>query len=70
MTATCPRCGGALEAELRVCRHCLLVLDRDVWNAHDAGCLGGDGRGRGRPLEDARIPPLPFTAPDPTLADQ
>ena len=58
--AACPRCGTDLADEARVCRACLLVLERDAWR-HDAGRLGADDRGGGRPLEDPPVGPLPVT---------
>jgi hypothetical protein len=59
-TAACPRCGESLEAEARVCRHCLHILDREGWR-HDAGRLGADGRGGGHEPEDPPVGPLPVT---------
>jgi hypothetical protein len=59
MTA-CPRCGEALPAEADVCRHCLHVVDRDAWQQHDAGRLGADDRGGGRPLDDPPVGPIPL----------
>jgi hypothetical protein len=59
-TTTCPRCGEELRSDAVVCRHCLFILDRSRWQ-HDAGRLGADDRGRGRPLEDPPIEPLPIT---------
>jgi hypothetical protein len=56
----CPRCSGSLEEGAAVCRHCLLVLDREVWQ-HDAGRLGADGRGAGDELEDPPVEPIPIT---------
>jgi hypothetical protein len=55
----CPRCGGSIAADAEVCRHCLLVLDREGWG-HDAGRLGADGRGGGRELEDPPVGPIPL----------
>jgi hypothetical protein len=48
-----------LEEDARVCRHCLFILDRARWR-HDAGRLGADDRGGGRPLKDPPIGPLPI----------
>jgi hypothetical protein len=59
--SACPRCGQALQADAQVCRHCLHVLDREAWQRHDAGRLGADSRGGGRPLEDLPVGPLPLT---------
>ena len=59
MTA-CPRCHELLENDAKVCRHCLAIVDRAGWQ-HDAGRLGTDGRGGGRPLEDPEAGPLPVT---------
>jgi hypothetical protein len=56
----CPRCQTPLADDARVCRACLLVLDRTAWR-HDAGRLGADARGGGRPLEDPPVGPLPVT---------
>jgi hypothetical protein len=55
----CPRCSGSLEAGAAVCKHCLLFLGRDRWR-HDAGRLGADDRGAGRPLEDPPVGPIPI----------
>ena len=57
----CPRCGQPLAAEAKVCRHCLHVIDREAWQAHDAGRLGADDRGGGVPLEDPPVGPIPVT---------
>jgi hypothetical protein len=57
----CPSCGEALRAEAEVCRHCLHVVGREAWQEHDAGRLGADSRGGGRPLEDAPVGPIPLT---------
>jgi hypothetical protein len=59
-STTCPRCSGELSSDAVVCRHCFHVLDRSRWQ-HDAGRLGADDRGRGRPLEDPPIGPVPLT---------
>ena len=59
MTA-CPTCGEALPGGAQVCRHCLAVVDRERWD-HDAGRLGADERGAGRPLEDPPVGPVPLT---------
>ena len=59
MTA-CPTCGKALPGDAAVCRHCLAVVDRDGWD-HNAGQLGADARGAGRPLEDPPVGPVPLT---------
>src|SRR5688572_5617154 len=56
----CPRCGSKLASRVRVCRHCLHIVDRERWR-HDAGRLGADGRGSGHPLEDQSVGPLPLT---------
>jgi hypothetical protein len=56
----CPRCGGSIEADARICRHCLHIVDREGWQ-HDAGRLGADGSGGGRELEDPPVEPLPVT---------
>ena len=60
MTA-CPKCGEPLQAAADVCRHCLHVLDRERWQQHDAGRLGADDRGGGRPIEDPPVGPIPLT---------
>jgi len=57
----CPKCGKQLHAEADVCRYCLHVVDRDAWQQHNAGRLGADDRGGGRPLEDPPVGPLPLT---------
>ena len=57
----CPRCGKPLEAEAKVCRHCLQIVDREAWQEHDAGRLGADDRGGGQPLEDPPVGPIPLT---------
>ena len=57
----CPRCDAELKAGAAVCRSCLFVVDRERWQ-HDAGRLGADDRGGGRPLEDPPVGPLPLTA--------
>jgi hypothetical protein len=54
----CPRCGGALRENAEVCRHCLLILDREGWG-HDAGRLGADGRGGGHELDDPAVDAIP-----------
>jgi hypothetical protein len=59
-TKACPKCGEELALDAAVCRHCFAVLDRSRWQ-HDAGRLGADDRGRGRPLEDPPIGPVPLT---------
>jgi hypothetical protein len=56
----CPRCGKPLEVDVAVCRRCLHIVDREKWQ-HDAGRLGADDRGGGRPLEDPPLGPLPVT---------
>jgi hypothetical protein len=56
----CPACGEELPGDAKVCRHCLAVVDRDEWD-HDAGRLGADERGAGRPLEDPPVGPIPLT---------
>jgi hypothetical protein len=56
----CPRCGGSVRDDAEVCRHCLLVLDREGWG-HDAGRLGADGRGGGREPEQPPVGPIPVT---------
>jgi hypothetical protein len=58
--SACPRCGKELADDAAVCRHCLHILDRGRWQ-HDAGRLGADGRGRGQPLEDPPVGPIPVT---------
>lgn len=55
----CPQCGESIADDASVCRHCLHVLDREAWGAHDAGRLGANGRGAGRPLEDPPVGPIP-----------
>jgi hypothetical protein len=57
----CPCCGEEVPAAAQVCRHCLHVLDREGWSAHDAGRLGADDRGGGGPLEDPPVGPIPLT---------
>lgn len=57
---TCPKCGEPLEDDVKVCRHCLHVVDRDAWLQHDAGRLGADDRGGGRPIEDPPVGPIPL----------
>lgn len=57
--AVCPRCGETIAADADVCRHCLHVVDRDAWDQHDAGRLGADVRGAGRPLKDPPVGPIP-----------
>ncbi len=57
----CPNCGEPLEAEAKVCRHCLHVVDRAAWQDHDAGRLGADNRGGGHPIEDPPVEPIPLT---------
>jgi hypothetical protein len=59
--SSCPNCGESLQAEAKVCRHCLHVVDRDTWQQHDAGRLGADDRGGGHPIEDPPIGPIPLT---------
>jgi len=59
---TCSRCSAALPADAYVCRHCLHVVDREAWAQHDAGQLGADERGGGRPLEDPPVGPIPLTS--------
>jgi hypothetical protein len=66
---TCPSCGAELVPDARVCRHCLHVLDREAWRQHDAGRLGADGRGGGRPLADPPAGPLPAAGPEPGIGD-
>jgi hypothetical protein len=56
----CPRCSGSLHEDAKVCRHCLLVLDREGWD-HDAGRLGADGRGAGSEPEDPPVEPIPVS---------
>jgi hypothetical protein len=56
-----PKCGEPLQPAAKVCRHCLHVLDREAWQEHDAGRLGADDRGGGRPIEDPPIGPIPLT---------
>jgi hypothetical protein len=58
-STTCPRCSGELRSDAVVCRHCFHVLGQSRWQ-HDAGRLGADGRGRGRPLQDPPIGPVPL----------
>ena len=58
--AACPRCGDSVAANAKVCRHCLLVIDRAAWE-HDAGRLEADNRGGGQPLEDPPVGPIPVT---------
>ena len=60
MTAECPKCGEPVANDARVCRHCLHIIDREHWQ-HDAGRLGADQRGGGKPLDDAPVGPLPVT---------
>jgi len=57
----CPACGEELRADADVCRHCLHVVDREAWWQHEAGRLGADDRGGGRPLEDPPAGPIPLT---------
>ncbi len=57
---TCPRCNESVETGAKVCRHCLTIIDREEWR-HDAGRLGADNRGGGRPLEEPPVGPLPVT---------
>jgi hypothetical protein len=57
----CPKCSEPLEAQARVCRHCLHIVDRAAWEQHDAGRLGADDRGGGRPIEDPPVGPIPLT---------
>jgi hypothetical protein len=59
--ATCPNCRSALKDGVKVCKSCLHVLDRDAWGQHDAGRLGADDRGGGKPLEDPPVGPVPLT---------
>jgi hypothetical protein len=59
--SACPKCGEPLQTATKVCRHCLHVLDREAWQQHDAGRLGADDRGGGRPIEDPPIGPIPLT---------
>ena len=54
-----PRCDESLEDGVRVCRHCLHVVDRDGWR-HDAGRLGADGRSGGQELQDPPTEPIPI----------
>ena len=57
----CPKCAERLQAEARVCRQCLHVIDPDAWRQqHDAGRLGADNRGGGRPIEDPPVGPIPL----------
>jgi hypothetical protein len=58
--SSCPKCGGTVQADAEVCRHCLHILDREGWG-HDAGRLGADGRGSGRELEDPGVGPIPVS---------
>jgi hypothetical protein len=58
---TCPNCGEVLQAEAKICRHCLYVVDREAWQQHDAGRLGADDRGGGHELEDPPVGPIPLT---------
>ena len=58
---TCPQCGTALKERTAVCANCLSIVDRERWD-HDAGRLGSDNRGAGRPLEDPPVGPVPLTA--------
>lgn len=62
MTRACPRCGEPIAEDAGVCRHCLHVVDRAAWGQHEAGRLGADDRGGGRPLEDPPVGPIPLTA--------
>ena len=59
--STCPKCSEPLEAQAKVCRHCLHVVDRAAWEQHDAGRFGADDRGCGRPIEDPPVGPIPLT---------
>jgi hypothetical protein len=67
--ATCPKCGESLESGARVCRHCFAVVDREGWQKQDAGGLGADDRGGGRPLEDPSVGPVPITGSNAGMFD-
>ena len=58
---TCPSCGQPVEPDTRVCRRCLFVIDEDHRREHEAGRLGADDRGGGRPLEDPKVEAVPLT---------
>jgi len=58
--AACLSCGGSVQANAEVCRHCLHILDGAGWE-HDAGRLGADGRGGGREPEEPPVGPIPLS---------
>jgi hypothetical protein len=58
---TCPSCGQPVEPDTRVCRRCLYVIDDEHRTEHDAGRLGADDRGGGRPPEDPKVDVIPLT---------
>jgi hypothetical protein len=59
--SACPKCGEPLQAQAKICRHCLHVVDRAAWEQHNAGRLGADDRGGGSPIEDPPVGPIPLT---------